>query len=165
MAELTPAEPPAEPPADLASLVVDFLNTLDVEAHSDVLDRPAAWSAWARERHLEAGDPERAREARAAIRDLLAGVVVRLPAVSLTVRSDHGAAPELVPADPGDATCAVLGAVATLTARATLPRLKLCLADDCRWAFYDRSKNRSRTWCSMDVCGNRAKSRTHRGRA
>jgi len=160
---------PARPPADLPSLVVDFLNTLDVEAHSDVLDRPLAWSAWAREHQLEAGDADRAREARTAIRELLAGASagagVRLPAVSLTVRADAGAAPELVPTEPYDATNAVLGAVATLTARATLPRLKLCVADDCRWAFYDRSKNHSRAWCSMEVCGNRAKSRTHRNRA
>jgi predicted RNA-binding Zn ribbon-like protein len=31
-------------------------------------------------------------------------------------------------------------------------------------AFYDRSKNSSRTWCSMSSCGNRAKTRAYRGR-
>jgi predicted RNA-binding Zn ribbon-like protein len=32
------------------------------------------------------------------------------------------------------------------------------------WAFYDRSKNRSGHWCSMRVCGNRAKARQFRER-
>ena len=33
-------------------------------------------------------------------------------------------------------------------------RLKVCPNDDCAWAFYDESRNRSRRWCSMNVCGN-----------
>ena len=43
-------------------------------------------------------------------------------------------------------------------------RMKACAAEDCRWAFYDRSRNRSRTWCSMAECGNRAKARSYRAR-
>jgi len=43
-------------------------------------------------------------------------------------------------------------------------RFKACPADDCLWAFYDESKNRSRTWCSMEVCGNRAKTRAYRAK-
>ena len=46
----------------------------------------------------------------------------------------------------------------------TWERLKACPADDCHWAFYDHSKNRSGTWCTMDVCGNRAKVRAYRER-
>jgi len=38
-------------------------------------------------------------------------------------------------------------------------RLKVC--PNCHWLFIDRSKNRSRTWCDMAVCGNRAKARLH----
>lgn len=38
-------------------------------------------------------------------------------------------------------------------------RLKIC--PNCEWLFIDRSKNRSRTWCDMAVCGNRAKARLH----
>lgn len=34
-------------------------------------------------------------------------------------------------------------------------RMKIC--GNCGWLFIDRSKNRSRTWCDMAVCGNRAK--------
>ena len=43
-------------------------------------------------------------------------------------------------------------------------RLKICAADDCRWAFYDSSKNRGGTWCRMEVCGNRTKNRRYRSR-
>jgi predicted RNA-binding Zn ribbon-like protein len=39
-------------------------------------------------------------------------------------------------------------------------RLKGCR--QCGWAFYDRSKNRSGSWCSMSICGNRSKNRTYR---
>ena len=49
-------------------------------------------------------------------------------------------------------------------AAGTWPRLKACRAHDCEWAFYDRSRNRSGTWCSMAVCGNRAKARNYRRR-
>ena len=41
----------------------------------------------------------------------------------------------------------------------TWPRLKVCPADDCLWAFYDHSRNRSGTWCEIGKCGNRAKAR------
>jgi predicted RNA-binding Zn ribbon-like protein len=46
----------------------------------------------------------------------------------------------------------------------TWGRLKTCANAGCGWAFYDRSRNRSGRWCSMDVCGNRAKTRTYRRR-
>jgi predicted RNA-binding Zn ribbon-like protein len=41
-------------------------------------------------------------------------------------------------------------------------RLKLCTDDNCRWAFFDRSRNHSSRWCSMESCGNRAKARRFR---
>jgi predicted RNA-binding Zn ribbon-like protein len=41
----------------------------------------------------------------------------------------------------------------------TWGRLKACEREVCRWAFYDRSMNRSGHWCSMSVCGQREKSR------
>ncbi len=47
----------------------------------------------------------------------------------------------------------------------TWRRLKVCSADDCQWAFYDRSPTRSGCWCSMQICGARAKSRAYRSRA
>jgi predicted RNA-binding Zn ribbon-like protein len=41
----------------------------------------------------------------------------------------------------------------------TAARLKIC--GHCGWLFVDRSKNRSRAWCDMAVCGNREKARRH----
>lgn len=38
-------------------------------------------------------------------------------------------------------------------------RLKIC--PNCCWLFLDRSRNRSRTWCDMAVCGNRTKAKRH----
>lgn len=38
-------------------------------------------------------------------------------------------------------------------------RVRLCAAEDCAWVFLDESRNRSRQWCDMTVCGNRAKAR------
>jgi len=53
---------------------------------------------------------------------------------------------------------------AELLASDQLPRLRECAADDCCWLFLDESKNRSRVWCDMRVCGNRAKARRHYAR-
>ena len=47
---------------------------------------------------------------------------------------------------------------------ATWPRLKVCACDECRWAFFDASRNRGGTWCQMEVCGNRIKNRNYRAR-
>lgn len=41
------------------------------------------------------------------------------------------------------------------------PRLHACSADTCRWLFLDTSKNRTRRWCDMKTCGNRAKARRY----
>lgn len=46
----------------------------------------------------------------------------------------------------------------------TWRRLKVCVNDACRWAFYDNSRARSGKWCSMQVCGNRAKQHAWRAR-
>jgi predicted RNA-binding Zn ribbon-like protein len=40
-------------------------------------------------------------------------------------------------------------------------RMKICPADDCLVVFYDRSKNLSKRWCSMESCGNREKTRAY----
>jgi predicted RNA-binding Zn ribbon-like protein len=37
--------------------------------------------------------------------------------------------------------------------------VRACAADPCRWLFVDTSRNRTRRWCDMKVCGNRAKAR------
>jgi predicted RNA-binding Zn ribbon-like protein len=41
-------------------------------------------------------------------------------------------------------------------------RVRMCEAPDgCGWLFYDETRNRTRRWCSMKDCGNRAKARRH----
>jgi len=40
-------------------------------------------------------------------------------------------------------------------------RLKQCAGEHCGWVFFDMTKNRSRRWCEMSVCGNRAKAKAH----
>jgi len=42
-------------------------------------------------------------------------------------------------------------------------RLKICLSDECEWAFFDKSKNRSARWCEYG-CGDRMKMRAYRAR-
>jgi predicted RNA-binding Zn ribbon-like protein len=58
----------------------------------------------------------------------------------------------------------LIAIVVDAMADGTWDRLKLCRSDDCAWAFYDRSKNRSGAWCDITDCGNIAKARTYRAR-
>jgi len=46
-----------------------------------------------------------------------------------------------------------------------LNRIRKCSAKDCNWLFLDMSRNRSRRWCDMKDCGNRAKAQRHYQRA
>ena len=93
-----------------------------------------------RHRTLHGGDDNR----------LLAALLARL---SETFAA-HPAAASPCPLDLATARSA-LGLVAS----AETGRLKIC--PNCAWLFIDRSRNRSRTWCDMAVCGNRAKARLH----
>jgi predicted RNA-binding Zn ribbon-like protein len=64
-----------------------------------------------------------------------------------------------------DSALALIGtivAVAQLDGRWS--RLKACPGHDCGWAFYDHSRNQASSWCSMSVCGQRAKAREYRRR-
>lgn len=47
---------------------------------------------------------------------------------------------------------------------ADFDRLKVCPNLNCSWLFIDRSKNHSRRWCDMGVCGNLAKARRFQAR-
>ena len=58
----------------------------------------------------------------------------------------------------------LIATVVDAMADGTWDRLKICRSDDCAWAFYDRSKNRSGAWCDITDCGNIAKARTYRAR-
>ena len=174
-------------PAELAP-VRDYLNTLDVEDGTDALPHPQALHDWLAERDLlgrdsrvTSGQFEQALALRAALRDLVSGhhdqrpravaeaatlATLATQAYPLRVAFDEEGTPRL--ASNSDS---VAGALAQLlaglplaVARGTWQRLKLCAAESCEWAYYDTSKNRSRRWCSMDICGNREKTRTFRER-
>jgi len=76
-----------------------------------------------------------------------------LDAVSAIIRR-HARATQPVPLDAAAARSALL--LATFDEPG---RLKIC--PNCRWLFLDRSRNRSRNWCDMAVCGNRVKASRH----
>jgi predicted RNA-binding Zn ribbon-like protein len=59
----------------------------------------------------------------------------------------------------------VVRSAAELLTSDDLDRVRECAADNCAWLFLDRSKNRSRRWCDMAVCGNRSKVRRFRQRS
>jgi predicted RNA-binding Zn ribbon-like protein len=59
------------------------------------------------------------------------------------------------------------GILATLVramADGSWSRVKACRNDTCRWLFFDKSRNRSGTWCTMAICGSRMKARAYRAR-
>lgn len=43
-----------------------------------------------------------------------------------------------------------------------LQRLRACESTECRWLFIDTSKNHTRRWCDMKLCGNRIKARRYK---
>jgi predicted RNA-binding Zn ribbon-like protein len=58
----------------------------------------------------------------------------------------------------------LLGFAAVAAIDGSWSRLKTCESETCLGVFYDRSRNQSGRWCSMQVCGNRAKVRAFRRR-
>jgi len=55
-------------------------------------------------------------------------------------------------------------AAAELMSSAAMAQVRACGADTCRWLFLDTSKNHTRRWCNMKVCGNRMKARRFHAR-
>jgi len=112
------------------------------------------------QRHRSA-DPQPAETAEAAadLRELAVGLPTRLKV------DDDG---RIRPVPAGSGVEAALARILLIAAEAatlgTWARLKICSADDCQWAFYDRSPTRNGCWCSMQICGSRAKSRVYRSR-
>jgi predicted RNA-binding Zn ribbon-like protein len=98
--------------------------------------------------------------------DSLAALNDAAAASRLRVSFSPSGRADLVPdqSDVPGALSRILAVAYTSMADDSWQRLKACRLDDCQWAFYDHSKNRSRTWCSMKVCGNRAKARAYRDR-
>jgi predicted RNA-binding Zn ribbon-like protein len=173
-------------PGELA-LVQAFINShydLEVEHGADLFATPGSLRKWLLSRGLISartrvgrGDVERATAVREGLRELARGSGsengARANGAARLNDAAHGACvelrfiggrPQFVP-ERGGGVPAALGLVLALTAQAMLERtwsrLKICPGDDCGWAFYDHSRNQTGRWCSMSVCGGRAKSRSH----
>jgi predicted RNA-binding Zn ribbon-like protein len=58
----------------------------------------------------------------------------------------------------------VVRSAADLVTSDQADRIRECAGENCSWLFLDSSRNRSRRWCSMASCGNRAKARRHNAR-
>ncbi|MGN9781956.1 CGNR zinc finger domain-containing protein [Nonomuraea sp. ZG12] len=170
----------------LTELVRDFVNTYDVEADNDELGTSSELAVWLRERAL-IGPADRATDddlttaialregLRAALRREAGAQPPDLPAlpvlpltVTINVTNDitsgvtSGVRPGLVPV--ADGVAGALAGIAAAVTDGSWDRLKVCAEETCQWAFIDGSKNRSRSWCSMRVCGNRTKTRAYRAR-
>lgn len=172
-------------PSELVA-VQALVNTLDLESNEEQLDSPQALRRFLTGHGLLGpsepvgpADLAMAVELREALRAMLRvnhgepldpaalEVVNRAAAaLPLQVGFDAGGHPVLGPGSGGcrGALAVLLAGVAQASAQGTWERLKACSAESCQWAFYDRSKNRSGRWCSMQTCGNRTKTRTYRSR-
>jgi predicted RNA-binding Zn ribbon-like protein len=101
------------------------------------------------------------RAAPEAARALIEGVAARS---RLSLRWSSKSTLELAPSAPGvdGALGGILAVAYAAMQDGTWSRLKACR--NCRWAFYDYSRNRAAGWCSMSLCGNRLKTRAYRAR-
>jgi predicted RNA-binding Zn ribbon-like protein len=174
MTSASPAPPHVE-------LLISFTNSQDHELNTDDLTTRAELTRWLLDHGLlqrriasTDDDLELARR----LRDGLHGALVAnhdgssdysaLEAAAATLPlqlSGSADQPGLRPLHEGvrGALSRVLIAVNSAVADDTWRRLKICSADDCRWAYFDTTKNRSRAWCEFG-CGNKAKTRNYRAR-
>jgi predicted RNA-binding Zn ribbon-like protein len=94
---------------------------------------------------------------------------LREAAAALRIRFEVSHDGQVAAAPGGSGVAADLARLLLIAAEAattgTWNRLKVCSAENCQWAFYDRSPTRTGCWCSMRGCGSRAKSRAYRRRA
>jgi predicted RNA-binding Zn ribbon-like protein len=166
MSERSPA------PGGLA-LVEALVNTLDLESGADALD-----TADGRARlGVTEAELSPARVLRESLRAALLahagypphrevtplGELLAHAPLYVAVDPADGSA-SLAPADPAPLLSRVAAAVATAAIEGTWTRLKACQAGTCHWAYYDRSPAGRGRWCSMQVCGARAKMRRYRAK-
>ena len=170
---------------DRLGLVRDFVNTLDLEEAKESIPTPAALGEWLAGRGLLSGDerisPEEhalALETRERIRRLLLAnngepvdredleALDRLAGEAAVTARFGSDGMRLEPRAAGTlgALGRILSVIGEAMAEGNWTRLKACSSHTCQWAFFDRSKNHSAHWCSMQTCGNRAKARQFRER-
>jgi predicted RNA-binding Zn ribbon-like protein len=172
----------------LGHVVLEFVATLARrrdEQPVERLEKPADLSCWLERAGLGAGirvDPEVIAEARAlreAIFRLLDAVRGQTRPAAADLRIVNGwarqptPAPQLdrsiqlrwVAADPARGALArIAAATIELLAGPDLERIRSCADPTCSLMFIDRSRPGRRRWCSMDRCGNRAKTARYRHR-
>lgn len=169
------------PTAELQRLLA-FINSHGSDFGPDELSTPAALATWlddhdllATDQPLTDGDLNAALAVRERLRAALrahhddggGGDAAGDPAVvplRLAISADGSASLEPSGTTVERALGELVSPIPSATADGTWDRMKVCPSDTCQWAFYDHSRNRSRRWCTMDVCGNRQKSRTFRER-
>ncbi|MFF5042312.1 CGNR zinc finger domain-containing protein [Streptomyces nigra] len=154
-------------------LVQALVNTVDLESGADALDTAEGRARFG----LAEADLAGARELRESLRVVLLAHAGHPPHGAVTPLGELlAAAPLVVAVDSADGSAAltaagdgplasrVAAAVAQGLVDGTWMRLKACEAADCHWAYYDRSPAGRGRWCSMQVCGARAKMRRYRAR-
>lgn len=172
-------------PAGLG-LLVEFLNTLDLRRYGDspyplerdVLSSREALREWLVSMHLPASDTvseddvDLFRRFREGLREVVAGnrgrrggseVTASVP-LYLEFSSDGMPILDARSGGVAGAIGKMVGEIHAAGANGTWARLKVCASEDCRKVFYDSSRNRMGRWCSMERCGNRAKTRAYRRR-
>ncbi len=173
---------PRQPaPGDLA-LVQDFVNTAELPGGYDELVDVDSSVTWLRAHGFNVipEEPQRRRlvEFREQLRTLL-GVNQGQPlpeatAARLSRMLNTADVHPFVDGDGVHLTASARGvdglvaSMLTALVRSTIDgsfrRLKVCRSDSCQWTFYDSSRNGRGTWCSMQVCGARAKAKAYRSR-
>ena len=168
------------------ALMQRFVNTRNYLSGGDLLADTEEASAWLTGHGLlrageRIGERERERlvEFREALRSLLSannevpGADAQalndfIKSVDLRVRFGSDGRLGLESAPGGGVVERTVGSLLAETVRAEAEgrwgRLKACSNEECRWAFYDASKNHSGRWCTMQVCGARHKMRAYRER-
>ena len=167
-------------------LIKDFVNSRSLSRGSDALGTPRQLTAWLAARGLitegarvTSADVAEACRVREALRDVLSaksGIDADVEAATAEIDAAARRAGLEVWFDP---TCprveptarGVRGAIGKILVEVydemvdgIWERMKACRAEDCKWAFIDEARNRSRAWCSMSSCGNRAKANKFRAR-
>jgi predicted RNA-binding Zn ribbon-like protein len=141
-----------------------LINSVDLHNEVDWLP------GWLAERGVPAREAPRARAVREALRALVLGhngfpvadeavAAVNEATARLRIRVDSAGR---ITVSGRDAIDEVVAVAVRASLDGTFRRLKACR--NCRWSFYDYSPNRSATWCSMQLCGNRTKTRAYRRR-
>ena len=177
--------PDREPAPGALRLVEAFVNTVNHERAVDAIATDAGLRGWLVEFGLDracgtigSGDVAAAGEVREAIRALLrtnAGAALDPAAVAVLDRAADRTAMTLRFGAGGSRIVArglgidavlglLLGIVHDAIHDGSFGRLRSCRNERCAWAFYDRSRNLSASWCSMAICGNRMKIRSYRSR-